>query len=366
MNERVKGLVPSYISCIKPYSPGKPIEELERELGIEGSIKLASNENPLGPSPRAVDAMKEAATGVHRYPDGGCYYLKNKLSQFYGVEPENIIFGNGSNEIIELIVRTFVRNGDRVVTAEPTFLIYRMVVQAAGGHTVTIPLKNFTYDLKALAGAIDQYTRVVFISNPNNPTGTIIKRDEFEWFLGEIPEDVIVVMDEAYYEFVTDQEFPDGLDYIDSIKPVITLRTFSKVYGLAGLRIGYGIAHPYIIENLNRVRQPFNINSIAQAAAIAALDDREHLCKTIDNNLKGLEFLFKELERLGLETVPTQTNFFLIKVGNGNEVYKRLLQKGVIVRPMDGYGLGEYIRVTVGLPEENERFIYALREVIDR
>ena len=359
-----KQLVPDYISSIKPYSPGKPIEELERELGIQGSIKLASNENPLGPSDKAVEAVSKVIKNIHRYPDGGCYYLKGALSEFYDISEENLILGNGSNEIIELVVRTFLRPGEEAIIADPTFLVYNMVVQTAGGKVRRVPLKGLSYDLSSMKDCIGDKTRLVFIANPNNPTGTIVKRKELEGFLADMPDDVIIILDEAYFEYVTDKDFPDGTDYIENGRNVIVLRTFSKIYGLAGLRIGYGMGGKLLIENMNRVRQPFNINSPAQAGALAALKDRDHVKRSLENNINGLDYLFKEIEKLGFICMPTQTNFFLIKVGDGARIYKNLLRKGVIVRPMGGYGLNEYIRVTVGLPEENKRFINTFKEVI--
>lgn len=359
-----KELVPEYIRSLTPYSPGKPIEELERELGIRDSIKLASNENPFGPSRKAVEAIGKALNDINRYPDGGGYYLKQRLSEFYKVDMDNIILGNGSNEIIELAVRTFLGHGGEAITAHPTFLVYAMIVQAAGGRVIKTPLKDFTYDLHSMGEAITPATRLIFIANPNNPTGTIVRRDEFERFIDCVPEDTVIILDEAYREYVTDSECPNGIEYLKSGKNLIVLRTFSKIYGLAGLRMGYGIADEVLIEDMNRVRQPFNVNSLAQIGALAALDDREHIRMSVDNNIKGLEFLLKDIEALGFACVPTQANFFLIEVGDGEDIYRQLLNKGVIVRAMTAYGLKEYIRVTVGLPHENERFIKAFKEVM--
>ncbi len=361
---KLRNLVSKEIEKLTPYPPGKPIEELEREYGIQGSVKLASNENALGPSPKAVDAIKNSLDGLHRYPDGSGYYLKESLAKFYDLNPENLIIGNGSNEIIELIFRTFLLPGDEVVVARPTFVVYELVAQASRGTSVVVPLKDMLYDLESMLKKITPRTRFVFIANPNNPTGTIIKKNAFESFLSSVPDDVIVVLDEAYCEYVTDSEFPSGIEYWNRGKMVVVLRTFSKIYGLAGLRIGYGIASTELINNMNKVRQPFNVNSLAQIGARAALDDLEHIHNSKENNRKGIEFLFGELQNLGYYCVPTQANFFLIKVGNSaDEIYEGLLRKGVIVRPMKGYCLDEYIRVTVGLPEENRKFIVALQEV---
>jgi histidinol-phosphate aminotransferase len=356
--------VPEEIASLVPYPPGKPIEELERELGIEGSIKLASNENPIGPSMKAVEAISKALTGLNRYPDGSCYYLKNNLSVHLGVPPESIIIGNGSNEIIELLVRTFLSRGDEAIMGDPSFAVYPLVVQAACCRPIKVPMKALTIDLEAMAGRITKKTRLVFIANPNNPTGTIVTTGEFRKFMDSVPEETIVCIDEAYYEFVTSPEFPDSLEYIKEGRAVVILRSFSKTYGLAGLRVGYGISHPDIIDYMNRVRQPFNVNSLAQVAALAALEDKEHLNRTLDNNASGLKYLFLELKKLNYECVPTEANFFLLKVGDGRAVFHALASKGVIVRPMHSFGLSEYIRVSVGLPEENRRFIKTFREVV--
>lgn len=353
------------VEDLVPYPPGKPIEELERELGITGSIKLASNENPLGPSPKAVEAVKRAVSGVNRYPDGSCHYLRERLSAELGVSGDMLVFGNGSNEIIELMVRTFMAEGDEAVMADPSFAVYPILLKTVGGVSVRVPLKDFTHDLDAMSEAVGPRTRIVFIANPNNPTGTIVTREQVQGFMDKIPPDVIVCMDEAYFEFVRSPEYPDTLAMVkEGKRPVVVLRTFSKVFGLAGLRIGYGVAHPQITDYLNRVRQPFNVNAMAQAAALACLEDPEHLERTRENNSNGLDYLYSEVDHMGLEYVPTEANFFLIKVGDGGGVYEKLLRKGVIVRPMKSYGLGEYIRVTVGLPEENERFVRSLQEVL--
>lgn len=352
------------VASLVPYPPGKPIEELERELGITGSIKLASNENPLGPSKKAVKAVAEALSNLHRYPDGSCYYLKERLSGRLGVSQDSLIFGNGSNEIIELLVRAFIKEGDEVVMADPSFAVYPIAVKSVGAISILVPLKDMRHDLQAMQKAITPRTRVVFIANPNNPTGTIVSADELERFMAEIPDDVIVCIDEAYFEFVENREYPDSLKYLSGTRPVLVLRTFSKIYGLAGARIGYGIAHPELIGYLGRVRQPFNVNSLAQVAALGALEDTEHTEATRRNNAEGLKYLYGEMDRLGFEYVPTEANFFLIKVGDGRAVYDGLLKKGVIVRPMASYGLGEYIRVSVGLPDENRRFAESFAQAV--
>ena len=356
--------VPEWIRTLAPYPPGKPIEELEREYGIFDSIKLASNENPLGPSPKAVAAIAAAVGTLHRYPDGECFYLKRALGRKLGVSPESLIIGNGSNEIIELVVRTFMQRGDEAVLADQAFAIYRLVVQAAGGRSRIVPLRHFTHDLEAMLDAITPATRVVFLANPNNPTGTGFLRQPWQDFLAAVPRHVLVVMDEAYFEFVDDPDYPDSLADHGQDRWLITLRTFSKIYGLAGLRVGYGVAHPELVELMNRVRQPFNVSSIAQVAALAALDDDAHVEHTRSANRAGMAYLRAQCERLGLEYVPSWANFLLIRVGNGKRVYEALLREGVIVRPMLVYGFPEHVRVTVGTADENARCIRALEGVV--
>lgn len=360
----MKNIVSDEIRSLTPYPPGKPIEEVEREYGIKGSIKLASNENPLGPSPKAVEAILKSISNLHRYPDGSCYYLKRKLAEYLKVEPEMLIIGNGSNEIIEFVVKTFMGPGEEAVMGNPSFAVYPIIVRASRGKPIQVPLKGLVHDLDAMSEAVTAKTRLVFVANPNNPTGTIVTGGDLDRFMGKLPDRVIVVIDEAYREYVTDKEFPNSLEYIKKKRYAVILRTFSKIYGLAGLRIGYGIACKDMISYMQKVRQPFNVNSLAQIAADAALEDEEHLRRSIENNKNEMSRLFREMKDLGFECVPSQANFFLIKVGRGRDVYDGLLRRGVIVRPMDSYGLSEYIRVTVGLPEENERFIETLRTVI--
>jgi histidinol-phosphate aminotransferase len=361
----MKPLVKECIARIAAYKPGKPIEELERELGITGAIKLASNENPLGPSPKAMDAIRDALPGVHRYPDTHAYYLKEKLARKLGCPPDHLIMGNGSDEIIHMIAQTFLLPGEEVIMGDPTFSFYRIVVVAAGAAEVLVPLKHFSYDLPAMAAAVSERTKLIFINTPINPTGTIVHKDDFETFLGKIPEDVILVMDEAYVEYVTDRAYPDTLHYVGPGKKMVVLRTFSKIYGLAGLRIGYGIADPYLISCLNKIRGPFNTNLLAQRAATAALDDEEHVQRSRAVNQEGLRYLHGELEKLGIAYLPTQANFFLVRIGEAaGRCYEALLREGVIVRHMPGGILEQYLRITVGLPSENERLIRALKKVM--
>jgi len=356
--------VPVYIRSLIPYEPGKPIEEVEREYGISGSVKLASNENPLGPSPRALAVLRERLPDLHLYPDGDCFYLKRALSEKLAVDPESLIFGNGSNEIIELAVRTFLRPGDEAVMAEQAFVVYELIVQAVGGERKIVPLKNFTHDLTAIADAITPRTRLVFLANPNNPTGTIYRRSDWEAFLARISTDVMVIVDEAYFEYVGTADYPNSLDYHAQHPAILTLRTFSKLYGLAGLRIGYGIGAKDVVALMQRVRQPFNVNAPAQWAALAALDDADHVQRSLEVNRQGIKYLEAEFTRLGLAYVLSHANFILVRVGNGPEIFQRLLRQGVIVRPMVGYKFPEHVRVTVGTMAENQKLITALEQVI--
>ncbi|HUE38400.1 MAG TPA: histidinol-phosphate transaminase [Candidatus Binatia bacterium] len=357
-------MVPPWLASLVPYQPGKPIEEVEREHGIRDSIKLASNENPLGPSQRAVAAIARALNDTHRYPDGGGFYLKRALAEKLGVGADQVALGNGSNEILELVARTFLRPGEDAVMSEQAFVVYASVVQAAAGIARAVPLRDFTHDLDAIAAAVRKSTRLVFLGNPNNPTGTIYRRDAFERLLGRLPRDVVVVADDAYAEYVVDPEYPRTLDYVGADRLIVTLRTFSKIYGLAGLRIGYGIGPAEVIAALERIRQPFNVNSLAQIGALAALEDQEHVERSRRTNREGMQFLDDAFSRMGLARVPSQANFVLVHVGDGAKVYEGLLRQGVIVRPMTGYGFPQHVRVTVGTAAENRRFVTALERVL--
>jgi histidinol-phosphate aminotransferase len=361
----MKRLTTEKIERLVPYPPGKPIEELERELGITGSIKLASNENPLGPSPMAVKAILDNVNRLNRYPDGSSYYLKEKISAIFDLPMERIITGNGSNELIELTVRAFLSPEDEVIQAFPTFLVYEKVVNGAGGELVSVNLKDFKINLDAIKKEITPKTKIIFINNPNNPTGTGISMEAMLDFLKAVPEDIVVVIDEAYIEFSSDK-VAKGTDLLDERDRLIVMRTFSKLYGLAGLRIGYGFSSAEIVDYINRIRQPFNSNLLAQIAAVAALDDNDFVTKTLNLVKEELRYLYQNLDEMGLEYLPTETNFFLIKVPSGGKnIYRLMLREGVIIRSMDSYGLGEYIRINVGLPEENERFINSLKKVIN-
>ena len=358
VSENIKNLI--------PYPPGKPLKELEREYGISDSIKMASNENSLGPSPKAVEAIALALTNLHRYPDGSCYYLAASLADKLGVRIDELVFGNGSNEIIELLVGAFVSPGDEVVSSQPSFLVYQTMVQARNGINRVVPLKDMRHDLEAILARINDKTRLIFLDNPNNPTGTVFNREEFESFLDRVPETVIVVLDEAYVDFVDPALQLDVRDYLDNNTGVVGLRTFSKAYGIAGLRVGYGIMNAEIADYLHRVRQPFNVNELAQVGALASLNDEEFYQKTLSMTRDGINWLTTEISKLGCKTFPTQTNFFLVDVGvDARQLYNRMLTRGVIVRAMNAYGYSSCIRITVGLASENERLVKALAETLE-
>lgn len=353
---------PEYIRSIQPYIPGKPVEELERELGIAKSIKLASNENPLGPSPSALKAIENAFSDINRYPDGSGYYLTRALSAKLGVNTDEIILGNGSNELIDIACRTFMKAGDEAVMASPSFVVYSMAVQSVGGISVQIPLKNYTHDLSSMADAVTSTTKMVFIANPNNPTGTMNSKEEFDQFMYKIPDNVLVVVDEAYFEYVSDGSYADSMKYLSSDRYILILRTFSKIYGLAGLRIGYGMANSTIISDMNRIREPFNTNSVAQKAALAALADDDHVMRSRQINEDGKKYLYHELKSIGVAYIPTETNFIYIPVEGARDIYEGLLKKGIIIRPMGPNA----IRVTIGLPEENKAFISTFKAVLGK
>ena len=348
------------------YEPGKPIDEVARELGLDPSdiIKLASNENPLGPSPKAVDAMHKALAEAHIYPDGGGFKLRTAIAEKFGLEMGNVILGNGSNEIIEFIGHAFLHPGAEVITAEHAFVVYKLMTTLFGATTVEIPDPGFTHDLDAMAAAITPATKEIFIANPNNPTGTLVDQDALDRFMDKVPEHVVVVFDEAYYEFLKNP--PDTIKYIRQGRNVVILRTFSKIQGLAALRIGYGLAPKELADIIQKTRQPFNANSLAQAGALAGLLDDEHQEKTRQVNFEGRAFLESSFAELGLEYVPSHANFVLVKVGDGDDVFQKFLRKGVIVRAMRAYKLPEWIRVSVGTMPQNERFMQLLREYLGR
>ncbi|OLA96570.1 MAG: histidinol-phosphate transaminase [Candidatus Rokubacteria bacterium 13_2_20CM_69_15_2] len=362
-----ESLANEHILGIAPYEPGKPIEELERELGIHNAIKLASNENPLPPSDRVQRAILAALNHLNRYPDGSGFYLRQALAKKHGASPDQIVLGNGSNELIELLVRAFLRPGDEAVVPHPSFVVYPMIVQAAGGVRVMVMLKEHRLDLEAMARAITPMTKVVFIANPNNPTATIVTADEVERFMTRVPERTIVVFDEAYIEFALGPDFPDTLNYVKQGRKVAVLRTFSKAASLAGLRVGYGVADADAIALMNRIRQPFNVNSLAQAAALAALEDDGHILECVRMIEAGRHFLYDEFKTLGVQYVPARANFILVDVGrSAADIYQKLLHEGVIVRPMTPFGMETALRITVGTPEENRKLVKALRRVLGK
>jgi histidinol-phosphate aminotransferase len=350
------------VATLQPYQPGKPIEELERELGIHNSLKLASNENPLGPSPQALEAVRGALHGVNRYPDGASFQLRRALSRRLDVPEEQLVFGCGSSELLELLAKSFVGEGDEVVYAWPSFAMYPIVMRGAGANPVEVPLDGqCVHDLDAMARAVSERTQVVIVCNPNNPTGTSVGAEAFDRFVAGLPEDVVLVIDEAYGEYARRADFPDALAWVARRPATVVLRTFSKIYGLAGLRVGYAVAGAELAGYLERARLPFNVNSLSEVAACAALEDEEHVSSARRRNAEGLAYLERELGELGLETWPSDANFILVRTGE--DVYEPLLREGVIVRPMGGYGMPDCVRVTVGLPEENERFVKALRRI---
>ncbi len=354
----------THIDTIKPYEPGKPIDEVQRELGLSKVIKLASNENPLGPSKKVLAALQKAAKSVHLYPDGGMYRLKKALAKYSGVKTSELIIGNGSNEIIEFLVRGFVEPGDHVVSSDMTFLVYLLATQAAGGKYIHVPMKNFRYDLAAFAKKIDKKTRVVFIANPNNPTGSYVTDEEIDRFIDSVPKDIIICLDEAYVDFVEAKDFPKSLKYLKRDN-IIVLRTFSKSFGMAGLRLGYGLANERLIGYLHKVRQPFNVNSLAQAAGEAAVGDKTYLAQTKKVVSRGRKFLEKQFKDMGLYYIPSQANFVLVCVKqNARDLFQKLLRRGVIVRDMAAYGLNEWIRVTVGIQAENQLFVSELKKIL--
>ncbi|MBM3889217.1 MAG: histidinol-phosphate transaminase [Verrucomicrobia bacterium] len=352
-----------HVPGLAVYEPGRPIEEVARELGLrpEAVVKLASNENPLGPSPKAVAAMRRALKTVHLYPDGGGYYLRQALAKHLGVGMDNLALGNGSNEIIELLFHAFVAPGDEVVYSERSFAVYMLCAGLFRAKPVVVPMKGHTHDLDAMLAACNGRTKIVFVANPNNPTGTRVANDALCRFLDHVPQHTIVAIDEAYFEFLDDP--PDTLRFITRkhAPNIILLRTFSKIVGLAGLRIGYGIAGKEMIALLNRVRQPFNVNAIAQAGALAALSDRAHIERTRKSNRQGLAYLEREFGRLRLEFIPSAANFICVRVGDGAKLFVALQKRGVIVRPMAGYAMPEWVRVTVGTMAENRRLVRELR-----
>jgi histidinol-phosphate aminotransferase len=357
-------LANSQLRDLAVYEPGKPIEETARELAFDPAtiIKLASNENPLGPSPKAVDAMHQALKNAQLYPDGGGFYLREALAAHLGFAPANIILGNGSNEIIEFLGHAFLRPGDEVVTSKHAFIAYKLIASLFGAHTIETPSPDYQHDLEAMLNAITPKTRIIFIANPNNPTGALASQAKIDTFMARVPEHVVTVFDEAYFEFLNNP--PDSLRHVRDGRNIIVLRTFSKIHGLAGLRVGYGIAPREFIEVLQKTRQPFNVNSIAQTGALAALTDQAHQCESKRVVDAGRAYLEEQFREMKLAFVPSAGNFVMVNVGDGAAVFKKLLARKIIVRPLKGYKLTEWVRISVGTMEQNRQCIVALKEVL--
>ncbi len=362
----MKLIIPENIQKIEPYKPGKTQAELEREYGISRSVKIASNESPYAPSARIVKAITDAVTGLNRYPDAACHDLVETIALKYGVQKESVVVGNGSNDLIDFLVKTFIEKGDEVITSHPSFLMYQKFVQVRGGINHIIPLKDMRHDLTSIVNNINDKTRLIFIDNPNNPTGTTISPRDLYVFLSTIPEHVIVVIDEAYADFMDEELRPDAASLINNTNkrcPVVFLRTFSKAYGLAGLRVGYGLMNYELAACLHKVRQPFTVNTFAQIGAKVALEDEEHYLSILQKNRDGIRYLYKELQKLGCTAYPTQGNFILVDIkGDADKLYKTLLRKGFIIRSMRAYGFPSCIRVTVGTEAENSSFINNLEK----
>jgi len=356
-------ILPPWSSRIRAYPPGKPAEEVERELGRK-VIRLASNENPLGPSPKAQDAVRNYLSQMHYFPDGAGSILRRKLAEFDGLSMEEIILGAGSTDLMGLVAKTFLGAGDEAITSESAFYIYRLAIEEVGAELVTTPLRDKTFDLAAMAHAVTQRTKVIYLGNPNNPTGTMFTAADLDRFLDAIPPRVLVVLDEAYYQYVQRPDYSHASDYVRAGRNVLVLRTFSKVYGLAGLRLGYGMGHRELVECLNRIRSPFNVSSLAQTAGLAALDDHAHVAQSVEMNRQEIKFLTQELTLMDVRHTPSVGNFLLVDTGRDcEEDFIRLLHAGVMVRPMKFYGFPTSWRVTVGRHEENLQFLEALQRV---
>ncbi len=356
-------LAPPYIRDIAPYQPGKPISELERELGLKDIIKLASNENPRGASPKALAAIRGALSEIARYPDGNGYALKQALFSRHKISAEQIVLGNGSNDVLELVARAFLSPGTQAVYSQHAFAVYRLAAQACGAQGIEAPAKNFGHDPESMLQAVTAQTRIVFIANPNNPTGTLLSAAELLAFLHRLPKQVLVVLDEAYNEYLPVDLKSPSVTWLREFSNLVVTRTFSKAYGLAGLRVGYALANAGVADLMNRVRQPFNVNSISQAAAVAALDDHEFVKQSYQLNQQGMKQITQSFKRLGIRFIPSHGNFVCFYAGDAGALYQRLLRRGIIVRPIADYGMPEWLRVSIGLPEENEKFLKALEMI---
>ena len=365
MTTDFKSLALPGVQHLKPYQGGKPIEELERELGIQGAIKLASNENPLGLSSVARKAIEATLVDGARYPDGNGFYLKCKLSEKHSVNPDQLTLGNGSNDVLDLLARGFLNAEHNAVFSQHSFVVYQLAVTAQGASSIVVPAKNWGHDLQAMADAVDDNTRLIFIANPNNPTGTWVGLDEVEALMAKVPEQVLVVVDEAYYEYASNKHEYGSAFALQALHPnLVITRTFSKAYGLASLRVGYAISHPDVADILNRIRQPFNINSMALAAAVAVLDDQDYLNKSVEINQVGYQQLTARFNQLGLSFIPSAGNFVAVEVPDALFLYQKLLERGVIVRPISLYDMPNHLRISIGLPEENQRFLDVLAELL--
>lgn len=360
-------LAPSYIRSIAPYQPGKPISELAREMGLEVSqiVKLASNENPLGISPKAYEAMQDTLEEIARYPDGNSFALRDAISRKFQLKPDQLVFGNGSNDILELAARTFLTPGSEAIYSQHAFAVYPLVTQAVGAKGVVVPAVDFGHDLTAMLKAITAATKLIFIANPNNPTGTLLARDALLAFMLAVPKNVLVVLDEAYDEYLSAEYKSQAISWLAEFPNLIISRTFSKAYGLAGLRIGFAMAAAEVADMMNRVRQPFNVNSLAQVAAVATLEDEAFVERSYALNQAGMQQITQGLSNLGLHYIPSFGNFVSFRIGQAGEVYQKLLKKGVIVRPVANYEMPDYLRVSIGLLAENARFLEALQQIID-
>ena len=360
----ISEILPPWSTRIRPYPPGKPVEEVERELG-HSAIKLASNENPLGPSPKALEAVRRHLDRVHFYPDGGGYYLRQKLAEIHHLAMDQIILGAGSTDLIELVAKTFLTAGDEAITSESAFYMYRLAVEDMGAGLVLTPMREMTFDLAAIVRAVTHRTKVIYLGNPNNPTGTMFTAEDLDRLLDALPPRVLVVLDEAYFEYVQRADYSRSVDYVRQGRNILVLRTFSKVHGLAGLRLGYGLGHRELIDSLHRIRSPFNANSLAQVAGLAALDDCEHVARSVESNTREMKFVTEELTLMGVRYTPSVGNFLLVDTGRDcEEDFVRLLHEGVIVRPMKIYGFPTSQRVTIGRHENSEIFLEALRRVM--
>jgi len=364
--KKEKNLIRKEILDLKPYIPGKPIEEVKRELGLKEVIKLASNETSIGPSPLAIEAIKKEIKNINLYPEGSSRLLREKIAQKLNLDKEMIIVGNGADNVIDLIGMAFINDGDEVITGEITFPAYETITKIMGGKLISVKLKDFSFDLEKIAQKINEKTKIVFLCNPNNPTGTIVDKEAVDRFIKQVPEDVVIVFDEAYYDYVGDKNYPNSVSYALEGRNVIVLRTFSKIAGIAGVRIGYGIAKQELISYLRRVVNPFTTNRLAQVAALASLDDEEHYRKVLNSNQEGKKYLYRELKEIDLFYLPTEANFIFIDLkGDSEVIFEKLLRKGVIIRPGKTWGCPNFIRVTIGTPYENEKFIQAIKEVLN-